>query len=194
LLNCQSGWQPDEVEMGASAKLDQTAVVDAAFEVLNKEGLEGLSLRLVAEQLGVQTPALYWHVRNKAELISLMAATFSEAANRANLDGRTWRERLILLSRARRQAMLRQRDSARVCVMARPLKSAAETTPQLTAPLVIAGLTMRRALSYQAAVIAYTVGWVAYEQSQAMHDYLTQPMDFDESFETGLRALVDGFE
>jgi TetR/AcrR family transcriptional regulator, tetracycline repressor protein len=178
--------------MGTSAKLDQAAILDAAFGVLNREGLEGLSLRLVAERLGVQAPALYWHVHNKAELIGLMAATFSAAAN-ANLEGKTWRDKLILSARARRQAMLKQRDSARVCVMARPLRSAAEAAPQLTAPLVAAGLTARQALSYQAAVIAYTVGWVAYEQSQATHDFLTQPIDFDECFETGLRAMVSGF-
>jgi hypothetical protein len=34
---------------------------------------------------------------------------------------------------------------------------------------------------------------VAYEQSQAMHDYLTQLIDFDESFEAGLQAMVRGF-
>ncbi len=179
--------------MGASAKLDRGAILEAAFEVLNREGLEGLSLRLVAEQLGVQAPALYWHVRNKGELISLMAATFAEASGRAVLEGRTWQDKLILSARARRQAMLARRDSARVCVMAQPLRSAAEAALQLTAPLVTAGLTSRQALSYQAAVIAYTVGWVAYEQSQAMHDFLTQLIDFDASFTTGLHAMVRGF-
>jgi TetR/AcrR family tetracycline transcriptional repressor len=179
--------------MGASAKLDQAAILEAAFEVLNQEGLEGLSLRLVAEQLGVQAPALYWHVHNKAELISLMAATFSEAAAHAILEGKSWREKLILSAKARRQAMLARRDSARVCVMAQPLRSAAEVAPQLTAPLVAAGLTAPQALSYQAAVIAYTVGWVAYEQSQAMHAFLTQLIDFDASFATGLHAMVNGF-
>ena len=74
-LNCQVFAGDD---MGASAKLDQAAIVGAAFEVLNNEGLDGLSLRLVAEQLGVQAPALYWHVHNKAELLSLMAARFHE--------------------------------------------------------------------------------------------------------------------
>jgi TetR/AcrR family tetracycline transcriptional repressor len=180
--------------MGASAKLDQAAIVDAAFEVLNKTGLDGLSLRLVADRLGVQAPALYWHVHNKAELLSLMAATFHEAARLPSLAGGTWRDKLLLAARARRRAMLERRDSARVCVVAQPLKSAAELTPQLTAPLLESGLTTRQALSYQAAVIAYTVGWVAYEQSQAMHDFLTQLIDFEESFETGLRALVSGFE
>jgi TetR/AcrR family tetracycline transcriptional repressor len=179
--------------MGASAKLDQAAVVSAAFEVLNSTGLDGLSLRLVADRLGVQAPALYWHVHNKAELMSLMAATFSAAASEGNASGKTWREKLILSARARRAAMLKQRDSARVCVIAQPLKSAADAAPQLTAPLVATGLNARQALSYQAAVIAYTVGWVAYEQSQAMHDFLTQLIDFDESYETGLQAMVSGF-
>jgi len=179
--------------MGASANLDQAAVVDAAFEVLNNEGLDGLSLRLVAEQLGVQAPALYWHVHNKAELLSLMAATFHEAGRLSPVVGATWRDKLVLSARARRRAMLERRDSARVCVVAQPPKSAAEVEPQLSAPLLEAGLTRRQALSYQAAVIAYTVGWVAYEQSQAMHAFLTQLIDFDESFETGLRALVSGF-
>ena len=189
-LNCQAAGQ---VGMGASAKLDQGAVVGAAFEVLNSVGLDGLSLRLVAERLGVQAPALYWHVHNKAELISLMAATFSEEAGRALTLGSTWREKLLLSARARRQAMLKLKDSARVCVMAQPTRSAADVAPGLTAPLVAVGLNARQAMSYQAAVIAYTVGWVAYEQSQSMHDFLTQLFDFDESFETGLQAMVSGF-
>src|SRR5580698_10706170 len=153
-LNCQG----DGVRMGASAKLDQGAVVGAAVEVLNSVGLDGLSLRLVAERLGVQAPALYWHVHNKAELISLMAATFAEAASRGNAAGKTWREKLVLAGRSRREAMLKQRDSARVCVIAQPTRSPADAEPQLTAHLVAEGLSTRQALSYQAAVIAYTVG------------------------------------
>ena len=187
-LNCQDG-----VGMGASAKLDQDSVVSAAFEVLNSTGLDGLSLRLVADRLGVQAPALYWHVHNKAEIISLMAAKLAEAASLERVGGKTWREKLMFSARARRHAMLNQRDSARVCVLAEPRRSAADAESQLTTPLVALGLSARQALSYQAAVIAYTVGWVAYEQSQAMHDFLTQLIDFEKSFETGLQAMVGGF-
>jgi TetR/AcrR family tetracycline transcriptional repressor len=179
--------------MGAGANLDQAAIVGAAFEVLNSEGLDGLSLRLVAERLDVQAPALYWHVHNKAELLSLMAATFAEVASLANTDGMPWREKLLLSARLRRQAMLKYRDSARLCVVAEPRKSAADVAPLLVSPLISAGLDAHRAMSYLAAVIAYTVGWVAYEQSQAMHEYLTQLFDFDESFEAGLQAMINGF-
>jgi TetR/AcrR family transcriptional regulator, tetracycline repressor protein len=179
--------------MGASAKLDRAAIVEAAFAVLNRQGLDGLSLRLVADELGVQAPALYWHVHNKAELLSLMAVTFSEVATITGANETNWRDKLMASARVRRQAMLKQRDSARVCVIAQPVRSAADVAPQYTAPFVAAGLTARQAITYQAAVIAYTVGWVAYEQSQTMHDFLTQMFDFDESFETGLRAMVSGF-
>ncbi len=58
--------------------------------------------------------------------------------------------------------------------------------------MVDAGLSARHALSYCASVIAYTVGWVTYEQSQSMHEFLAQMIDFPESFETGLKALVGG--
>jgi hypothetical protein len=36
------------------------------------------------------------------------------------------------------------------------------------------------------------MGWIAYEQSEAMHDFLAQMIDFSESFEVGLLALVGG--
>jgi len=179
--------------MGVTAKLDQDSVVSAAFEVLDSAGLDGLSLRLLPGHLGVQAPALYWHVHNKAEIISLMAAKLAEAASLDRVGGKTWREKLILSARARRHAMLNQRDSARVCVLAQPRRGAADAEAQLTAPLVALGLTARQALSYQAAVIAYTVGWVAYEQSQTLHAFLTQLIDFEQSFETGLQAMVGGF-
>lgn len=179
--------------MGASAKLDRTVIVTAAFEVLAAVGLDGLSLRRVADRLGVQAPALYWHVSDKAELISLMAVTLSRTPSPGDLAGNTWREKLVQSARMRRRSMLKLRDSARVCVVAQPFGSTAEMRPQLTAALLAAGLTGRQALAYQAAVSAYTVGWVAYEQNRALQAFLTQPGEIEEGFEAGLRAMVSAF-
>lgn len=77
--------------MGAGANLDQAAIVTAAFEVLEVAGFDGLNLRRVADQLGVQAPTLYWHA-SEAELISLMAATSSRTAGPGDLEGNTSRE------------------------------------------------------------------------------------------------------
>jgi len=174
------------------SKLDRPSILEAAFEVLDAEGFDGLSLRLVAERLDVQTPALYWHVENKAALISQMAATFPELAKRDKDHARGWRNKLLSFARGLRREMLVHRDSARLCVAASPLENPKALAERMAAPLVENGLSARMALSYHAAVIAYTVGWVAYEQSQAMHDFLAQMIDFSESFEVGLRALVGG--
>lgn len=174
--------------------LDRARIVKAAFAVLNEEGLDGLSLRMVAQRLDVQAPALYWHVKNKAEMASLMAATFSVEAERAEAEQKGWRARLLVFGRSLRHAMLRHRDAARLCVGAHSLESPEAAAHRLAVPLIQAGLDARTATSYRASVIAYTLGWVVYEQSQQRHEFLEQLIDFDKSFEAGLSAMVRGFE
>ena len=49
-------------------RLDKAAVVQAAVEILNAEGLQALTLSRLAEELGIQTPSLYNHVDGLAGL------------------------------------------------------------------------------------------------------------------------------
>jgi TetR/AcrR family tetracycline transcriptional repressor len=174
-------------------KIDRDVIVDAAFAVLQEKGLDGLSLRVLAAHLDVQAPALYWHVRNKAELIGRMAATFGAIAAAATPADDTWAARLIAYGQALRQAMLQYRDSARLCAMAQPIEDPDVNARRLAAPLIAAGLDAHRALRCQSSIIAYTLGWVIYEQSQPMHEYLAHMIDFSESFDSGLLAMVRGF-
>ena len=43
-------------------------VVDAAERILESEGLDAITMRRLAAELGVQAPSLYKHVRAKAEI------------------------------------------------------------------------------------------------------------------------------
>ncbi|HEX3752721.1 MAG TPA: TetR family transcriptional regulator, partial [Streptosporangiaceae bacterium] len=61
-------------------------IVAAALELLDEAGLDGLALRRLAERLGIRAPTLYWHVRDKRELLDLLAGAILEEA----LAG--WRE------------------------------------------------------------------------------------------------------
>ena len=65
---------------------------------------------------------------------------------------------------------------------------------RIAEPLVAAGLDAGRALRCQSAVIAYTLGCVIYEQSGPMHEHLAQMIDFAQSYNAGLLAMVRGFQ
>jgi len=54
------------------AGLSTVAVVDAAVAIVDRQGLEGLTLAAVAERTGVATPSLYKHVGGLAELRTLV--------------------------------------------------------------------------------------------------------------------------
>jgi len=57
----------------AAAGITVGAIVDAALASIRATGVDGLTMRGVAERLGVRAPTLYHHVHNKAELLELVA-------------------------------------------------------------------------------------------------------------------------
>ena len=61
---------PDE---GERARLTRAAVVDRALALADKSGLDALTIRKLATELGVTPMALYWHFRGKDELLDGLA-------------------------------------------------------------------------------------------------------------------------
>jgi TetR/AcrR family tetracycline transcriptional repressor len=180
--------------MRATVKIHKRQVIEVALALLDEHGLAELQMRAVAGRLNVQASALYWHVRNKGELLSLMSWDFYQGALNAVPSGLTWREWLLTYGMAFRKGLLGHRDSAQLCAIARPLDVDTDAaTDRLTNPLMAAGLSRHLALSYHSSVVSLVLGWCIYEQSEALHDYLARMIGFDESFTAGLNALVAGF-
>jgi len=78
--------------------LTREAVVARALEIGNAEGLEAVSLRRLAQELGVTPMALYRHVRDKQDLINAMTEAVLEGID-ATIGFRpemTWTERMRL--------------------------------------------------------------------------------------------------
>ncbi|HHU1358922.1 TPA: tetracycline resistance transcriptional repressor TetR(A), partial [Escherichia coli] len=97
-------------------KLQPNTVIRAALDLLNEVGVDGLTTRKLAERLGVQQPALYWHFRNKRALLdalaeAMLAENHTHSVPRADDD---WRSFLIGNARSFRQALLACRDGARI--------------------------------------------------------------------------------
>jgi TetR/AcrR family transcriptional regulator, tetracycline repressor protein len=56
-----------------TAKLSQEAVVDRALQLADSGGLEALTIRKLAADLGVTPMALYWHFHSKEDLLDGLA-------------------------------------------------------------------------------------------------------------------------
>ncbi len=156
-------------------KITPEAIARTSLRLLNDVGLDGLTMRLVAKELDVQAPALYWHVKNKQELLDAMAGLMlGETAEGLELPGRgvSWEEWLGDSVRRLRRVMLRYRDGARV------LAGTHVTGPVVFRMTELALRTMRDAgfSLHEAArsfpiLLHYTVGFTIEEQARLGTSY-----------------------
>ncbi|MCZ1011497.1 TetR/AcrR family transcriptional regulator C-terminal domain-containing protein [Streptomyces lydicus] len=93
--------------------ISRSAVVDAALEVLDEQGLDLVTMRAVADRLGVQHNTVRWHVDNKRRLLVLMSDAVLAGLDVAALP-RLWEDRVRALARWCREAILARRDAARL--------------------------------------------------------------------------------
>ena len=96
-------------------QLTRDTITASALRILAEYGLADVSMRRVATSLGVAPGALYWHIENKQELISCLAAEIvrpvaADAAGEATAPEQ--------LARALREAVLGIRDGAEVVLAA----------------------------------------------------------------------------
>lgn len=90
--------------------LTRERLVEAALQLINEEGLEGLSMRALADLLDVKAASLYWHVRDRRELIELLADSILESLPRPRRTG-TWRAGVLATAESLRRAVSKQKDA-----------------------------------------------------------------------------------
>ncbi|MEW2294796.1 TetR/AcrR family transcriptional regulator [Streptomyces sp. NPDC006743] len=145
----------------ARTPLSRERIVDAAFTVLDRQGLDGLSMRQVAAELGVTVSALYAHVSNKDDLLQLMYNRVFQGAEMPEPDPERWQERLRDYARAGRRRLLAHRDMARISMAHVPFT--AELLPHVEAFLGLlrtAGLPDRIAAEAGDLISTYIDGFV----------------------------------
>lgn len=95
-----------------SPLISREAATQAALAVIDESGLDGFSLGLVAKRMNVKAPSLYYHFKDKAELLAevarfiLLDTGYDEGA-----EG-TWEERTIELCVETRRALLKHPQAA----------------------------------------------------------------------------------
>jgi TetR/AcrR family tetracycline transcriptional repressor len=169
-------------------------VVRAALELLNEVGLEGLTTRRLADALGVQGPALYWHFKNKQELIDEMSRTLLAESFAPRRPDEDWAQWLLETGRRLRQALLSYRDSARLIAGYRPTGPHGRVDPEaFFGPMRDAGFAWPDAAWAAITVAQFTFGFTQDEQAAQNRDPRPEGrLDPDEGFEFGLATIIAG--
>jgi TetR/AcrR family transcriptional regulator, tetracycline repressor protein len=152
--------------------IEREKILDAAMVLLNEVGLERLTTRKLAERLGVQQPALYWHFRSKSALLDALndLILMRYHHHRVPGPGETWEEFAVATARSFRSAMLAVRDGARINAGTRPsAPQFADAELQLRL-FVDAGFSAEEAFHISIALARYVVGFVLEEQDERERD------------------------
>ncbi|WDD93425.1 tetracycline resistance transcriptional repressor TetR [Burkholderia sp. FERM BP-3421] len=194
------------------AKLQREQVIDAALALLDEVGMDGLTTRLLAERLGVQQPALYWHFNSKRALLDALADALLSRHHTCAMprDGDDWRSFVADNARSFRGALLACRDGARVHAGSTPDAPHFAAVEAQLRLLGDAGFTPVAAAHALLMVSQYVVGAVLEQQSAASGKagrapnraepsaFLRQAFEAvvqagpDAHFEQGLAIILDG--
>jgi TetR/AcrR family tetracycline transcriptional repressor len=148
--------------------LDKQQIVTEAVALLDADGLEGVTLRKLAARLGVQSPTLYWHLPNKAALITAIAEAILEQQFPelvAPAPEERWQDWLIGIAERLRRALLAHPDGARVISASQLSLKMAAISELAMSTLVARGITLREARMIVLTVERLTVGYVLDEQA-----------------------------
>ncbi|WP_415079195.1 TetR/AcrR family transcriptional regulator C-terminal domain-containing protein [Microbacterium sp.] len=144
--------------------------MSAALDVLDEGGADAVTVRAVAKRLDVQAPALYWHIRNKQELLDEMGTEIQRRVQRslAAIEHDHWRAGLAAYARALRAEYLQHRDGARTFSGTRltdpdVLRAQEPWLAQLTA----SGHAVEDIVTAADLITAFVVGFVIEEQERA---------------------------
>ena len=154
--------------------LTKESIVREALSLLDEAGMDGLTLRALASRLGVQAPAIYWHVRNKQALLDEMATVIWRRIGdeMAGLPGDLpWREVMAAYAVTVRGELLGHRDGAKA------FSGTTLTDPEVVrrqepvfANLVRQGFTVATAARGLTLIHYFTVGFCVEEQGAVEPD------------------------
>ena len=176
-------------------KLNKRKIAEGGLTLLAEGGLQNLSTRKLAEHFGIKSASLYYHFKNKQQLLDHVADVMVRPAWRPPGPDERWQDWLVDLGLRLRNRILAYPDGALIYAGASPpVDLEKETVDMLYAPMMRVGFSRGDTRFVIFTVIRFTIGWAADEQV-AHSRGADRPSDLSEhGFDFGLRTIVRGAE
>jgi AcrR family transcriptional regulator len=159
-------WQrlPDRPRRRRREPISREAIVAAAIQLLDREGLAALSMRRLGDELGAGAASLYWHVGSKDGLLDLVFDELIGEEQIPDPDPPRWQEQLKDIARAQRRVSLRHPYLVRISIGRIPMgPNALRFSERVLAILRAGGLPPRLAVQGYLLLIATVNGFTVDE-------------------------------
>jgi AcrR family transcriptional regulator len=107
-------WRPAKTTGRRRQPLSRQAIVEAAVQILDREGADALTVRRLGDELGTGSATLYWHIGSKDELGELVYDYVMGEVNLPEPDVSRWEEQAKDLGWQVYRIMLRHKDLVRL--------------------------------------------------------------------------------
>jgi len=142
------------------AGLSRARLVSAALSLIQEEGLEALSMRGLADRLNVKAASLYWHVRDRRELLELLAESILESVRPARSRS-DWRSAVREAAAALGERVAAQKDANRILLEVPDSLAGSATYATLKGQLEAADLGPAEASEVALMIMVHVVGSAA---------------------------------
>ena len=136
--------------------LTRERLVEAALALVEGEGLDALSMRGLADRLGVKAASLYWHVRDRRELLELLAESILDAVRRPRRVD-SWRDNVLALGGALGRSVAAHKDAGRVLLEVPASWDRSDVFRAMTGELAAAGLQPSEARDVALMVMTHAI-------------------------------------
>ena len=152
------------------SRLNREQVADAALELADREGLDALTMRALADRLGVGAMTLYGYVRNKDELLDAIVDRAVTETEPPALEGE-WDQQLREVVVRARQGLLRHPSLVELRIRRPVLRPDALRFSEMSLRILRrAGFEVREATWAFRLLFTYTLGFAALSPAEATED------------------------
>ncbi|MNW23991.1 Tetracycline repressor protein class A from transposon [compost metagenome] len=101
-------------------QISEDKILEASWELLGEDGIEKLSMRRLADRLGIQAPSLYWYFKSKQNLYQRLANQISKIILEEFHSDGDWKEQMAGLAVTVRSVLSRYPCSTQLMMMTLP--------------------------------------------------------------------------
>ncbi|WP_067814601.1 TetR/AcrR family transcriptional regulator C-terminal domain-containing protein [Actinomadura kijaniata] len=172
--------------------LSRDQIVGAALELLDAEGLTGLSMRRLGTRLNAGATSVYWHVANKDELLELVLDHVMGEVDVPDPAAEGWRAAAAAYARSLR-AMIHRHPWTVTLFGARPMlgPNATRVMDDVLGALGHAGFTGFDLEYAVSAIVDYVIGAAGGESSWAAGQPEASPAEVTDALRPYLARIAD---